>query len=76
MRAESLAATNQARLRLGTQNVVRIEPAVSAAPFGLDDYRRTINELLPAISGAVTAHRDRVRTMFLTEKAERFEPIK
>jgi hypothetical protein len=59
MRAESLAATNQARLRLGPQNVARIEPAVSAAPFGLDDYRRTINELLPAISGAVTAHRDR-----------------
>ena len=55
MRAESLAATNQARLRLGPQNVVRIEPAVSAAPFGLDDYRRTINELLPAISGPVTA---------------------
>jgi hypothetical protein len=76
MRADSLAATNQARLLLGPQNVVRIEPAVSTAPFGLDDYRRAINELLPAISGAVTAHRDWVRTMFLTEKAERFEPIK
>jgi hypothetical protein len=45
MRAESLAATNQAGLLLGPQNVVRSEPAVSAAPFGLDDYRRAINEL-------------------------------
>ena len=76
MRAQSLAATNQARLLLGPQNVVRVEPAVSAAPIELDDYRRAVNELLPAVSGAVSAHRDRVQTMFFSEKAERFEPVK
>ncbi len=73
---QSLAATNQARLLLGPQNVVRIEPAVSAAPIELDDYRRAVNELLPAVSGTVAAHRDRVQMMFLFEKAERFEPVK
>ena len=76
MRAQSLAVTNQARLLLGPQNVVRIEPAVSGAPIELDDYRRAVNELLPAVSNAVAAHRDRVQTMFLSEKAERFEPAK
>ena len=72
VRAQSLAATNQAKLLLGPKNVVRIEPAISAAPIEMDDYRRAVNELLPAVSGAVAAHRERVHTMFLSEKAERF----
>ena len=58
MRAQSLAATNQARLLLGPGNVVRIDPALSGGPIELDDYRRAVNELLPAVSGAVAAHRD------------------
>jgi uncharacterized protein len=75
MRAQSLAATNQARLLLGPRNVVRIDPSLSGGPIELDDYRRAVNELLPAVSGAVTAHRDRVHEIFLTEQASRFAPI-
>ena len=75
MRAQSLAATNQARLLLGPGNVVRIDPALSGGPIELDDYRRAVNELLPAVSAAVAAHRDRVQEMFLTEQASRFAPI-
>ena len=75
MRAQSLAATNQAKLLLGPANVVRIEPALSGGPIELDDYRRAVNELLPAVSNAVPAHRDRVQEMFLAMQAERFTPV-
>jgi hypothetical protein len=34
-----------------------------------------MDELLPAVAAAVAAHRDRVREMFLGEKAERFNPL-
>jgi uncharacterized protein len=75
MRAQSLAATSQARLLLGPANVVRIEPTLVGPPIELDDYRRTMDELLPAVSASVAAHRDRVEEMFLKTKAERFVPV-
>lgn len=75
MHAQSLAATNQARLLLGPQNVVRIDPAISGVPIELDDYRRAMNELLPAVGAAVAAHRDRVGSMFLAEEAAAFIPV-
>jgi patatin-like phospholipase/acyl hydrolase len=75
MRAQSLAATNQARLLLGPRNVVRIDPTLAGSPIELDDYRRAIDELLPAVSAAVATHRDRVREMFFGEKADRFVPV-
>lgn len=75
MRAQSFAATNQARLLLGPANVVRIDPTLVGPPIELDDYRRAMDELLPAVSAAVAAHRDRVRELFLAEKAERFIPV-
>ena len=74
MRAQSLAATNQARLLLGPSNVVRIEPSLTGGPIELDDYRRTVNELLPAVGNAVSAHRDRVRAMFLAIPLRRLSP--
>jgi patatin-like phospholipase/acyl hydrolase len=73
MRAQSLAATSQARLLLGPANVVRIDPTLVGPPIELDDYRRAMDELLPAVSAAVAAHRDRVQEIFLAEKAGRFE---
>ena len=75
MHAQSLAATNQARLLLGPQNVVRIDPAITGAPIELDDYRRAMDELLPAVAGAVAASRDRVSSMFLAQKAAPFVPV-
>lgn len=75
MRAQSLAATNQARLLLGPANVVRIEPTLVGPPIELDDYRRAMDELLPTVSASVAAHRDRVEEMFLKTKAERFVSV-
>jgi hypothetical protein len=34
-----------------------------------------MDELLPAVSASVAAHRDRVEEMFLKTKAERFVPV-
>ena len=75
MRAQSLAATNQARLLLGPSNVVRIEPTLVGPPIELDDYRRAIDELLPAAAASVAAHRSRVQEMFLTDAASKFAPV-
>jgi uncharacterized protein len=75
MHAQSLAATNQARLLLGPQNVVRIDPAIAGAPIELDDYRRAMDELLPAVGTSVAAHRDRVQEKFLTNRADVFVPF-
>jgi hypothetical protein len=34
-----------------------------------------MDELLPAVSAAVAAHRDRVKEMFLADKAQKFVPV-
>jgi uncharacterized protein len=75
MRAQSLAATSQARLLLGPANVVRIEPTLVGPPIELDDYRRAMDELLPTVSTSVAAHRARVEEMFLKSRADRFVPV-
>jgi hypothetical protein len=40
-----VAAASQARLLLGPQNVVRMDPMHVGAPIELDDYRRATDEL-------------------------------
>ncbi len=56
MRLQSLAATNQASLMIGPENLIRIDPAHGGTPIALDDYRRAVQELLPAVAPAVAAH--------------------
>jgi hypothetical protein len=75
MRAQSLAATNQARLLPGPANVLRIEPTSVGAPIELDDYTRAMNELLPASSASVAAHRTQVQEMFLRDVTKQFTPV-
>lgn len=75
MRAQSLAATSQARLLLGLANVVRIDPALVGPPIELDDYRRAMDELLPAASAAAAAQRGPIEEMFLADCAQQFVPI-
>jgi uncharacterized protein len=75
MRAQSLAATNQARLLLGPANVVRIEPSLTGGPIELDDYRRAVNELLPVVNDAVASNGDRGQSMFLARRSDRFLPV-
>ena len=75
MRAQSLAATSQARLLLGTCQRRQDDPTLVGPPIERDDYRRAMDELLPAVLASVAAHRDRVEEIFLKIKAERFVPV-
>ena len=62
-------------IRRFRSNGLRIEPALSGGPVELDDYRRSVNELLPVVGNAVAAHRDRVEDMFLATRSEMFTPV-
>lgn len=75
MRLQSLAATNQARLMLGPENVIRIDAPTTKPKIDLDDWRRSINELLPAVGGVISAHGGAIGAMFLTQPAVPFQPL-
>jgi patatin-like phospholipase/acyl hydrolase len=74
MRLQSLAAVNQARLLLGPQRVVRIEPPNFQAPIRMDDWRRSVENLVPAADEALLKFGDQVSTMFLRRAADPFVP--
>lgn len=75
LRAQSLAATNRARLLLEPASVVRIEPSLTGGSIELDDYRRAVNERLPVVDNTVMANRHRVKAMFLSCRSDRFTPV-
>jgi uncharacterized protein len=75
MRLQSLAATNQARLLLGPPQVVRIDPPEIQPPILLDDWARSVAELLPVIPSALAPHEQRIVDIFLSNPAEPFTPV-
>lgn len=48
MRLQSLSAVNQAKLLLGPPAVLRIDAPTGEQAIGLGDYRRAVDELIPA----------------------------
>jgi hypothetical protein len=74
MRLQSLAATNQARLLLGPPSVVRIDAPTNEQKIALDDWKRSVAELVPAAGQAIQKYGDAVAAMFLQEPAELFVP--
>lgn len=74
MRLQSLAATNQARLLLGPPQVVRIDPPNFLPAIKLDDWQRSVDELLPAAIAQLAPHDSRIKELFLTEHADPFIP--
>jgi hypothetical protein len=74
MRLQSLAATNQARLLLGPPAVRRIDPPGNPKPILLDDFRRSVDELVPAARSAVDTLGDQVAADFLATPASRYRP--
>ena len=75
MRLQSLAATNQVRLLLGPDRVVRIDAPTNEVKIALDDYRRAIGELVPAAEAAASEQGETVAQVFLTEPAASFVPV-
>jgi uncharacterized protein len=75
MRLQSLAATNQARLLLGPPSVVRLDAPTFEPPLRMDDWRRSVDKLVPAADEAVTAHGERIAGMFLADQAATYIPV-
>jgi len=75
MRLQSLAAVNQARLLLGPPAVRRIDPPANPNPIMLDDFRRSLDELVPTARNAVDQHGTRIAADFLASPADRFVPV-
>lgn len=75
MRLQSLSAINQARVLIGPPSVVRIDAPSNATPIALDDWRRSLDELIPAAALSVKNDGDRIAGMFLKESATIFTPV-
>jgi patatin-like phospholipase len=74
MRLQSLSATNQARLLLGPPAVRRIDPPPNPEPILLNDFRRSLTELVPAAREAVDKYGDQLAESFLSTPALRYRP--
>ena len=75
MRLQSLAATNQVRLLLGPPCVMRVDAPTFTPTIRMDDWRRSVDELVPAAHAALAAKGDEIAAMFLKETAEPFVPV-
>ena len=75
MRLQSLAATNQARLLLGPDQVIRIDAPTNEAKIAMDDCDRAVVELVPAAEAAVAERGEKVARVFLAEAAAPYEPV-
>ncbi|MCK1360481.1 patatin-like phospholipase family protein [Bradyrhizobium sp. 199] len=74
MRLQSLSATNQARLLLSPAAVRRIDPPFPAEPIALNDFRRSLTELIPAARAIVDQHGDQLARDFLSTPAPCYRP--
>ncbi len=75
MRLQSLAATNQTGLLLGPPQVVRIEPPVFDPPIRMDDWRRSVAELVPVAENIVTTDGAGLAALFLQSSAASYVPV-
>lgn len=75
MRLQSLAAINQARLLLGPPSVVRIDAPTFEPKLRMDDWRRSVTELVPAASQAVETHGLHLAAMMLREPTLPYFPV-
>jgi predicted acylesterase/phospholipase RssA len=75
MRLQSLATTNQSRLLLGPASVIRLDAPTFEPKIQMDDWRRSVAELVPAADAAVANEGDRIAAMFLKEVAVSFVAV-
>lgn len=75
MRLQSLAATNQARLLLGPPSVVRIDAPPFDPAIRMDDWPRSVAELMPAAEVSLQENGQIIADKFLREQASPFEAL-
>ena len=73
MRLQSIAATNQARLLLGPPSVVRLDAPTFEPKLRMDDWRRSVQEFVPAAQRAAIENGERIKPL-LSEPATPFVP--
>jgi hypothetical protein len=75
MRLQAMAATNQARLLVGFPSVIRLEAPVFQPTIALDDWRGSMEKLLPAAEAAVAANGEVISEVFLQTAADQYVPF-
>ena len=75
MRLQSLSAINQARLLLGPPSVHRIDPPSIAPPILLDDFGRSLTELVPAAKAAAERNGSELAEIFFGSEASTYVPV-
>jgi uncharacterized protein len=71
---QSLAATNQARLLLGPPAVVRLDAPPFEPKIRMDDWERSVAELVPAADAALANKSEDIAAIFLKGLAMPFVP--
>ena len=73
---QSLNVQGQAALLVGADQVVRVTPAsVGGRPIALDDWRRAVDELVPAAANALRRWEAEIASMFLRRPAPYTVPV-
>ena len=72
---QSLNAQGQATLLVGADRVVRVTPAsVAGEPIALDDWQRSVDELVPAAASALRRQGEEVASAFLRQPVLPYTP--
>ena len=72
---QSLNAQGQATLLVGADGVVRVTPAsVAGEPIALDDWQRSVDELVPAAASALRRQGEEVASAFLRQPVLPYTP--
>ena len=74
MRLQSLAA-NRARLVLAAPSVTRVDAPTFTPAIRMDDWRRSVAELVPAADAVLRDKADQIAALFLKQPAEPFVPV-
>ena len=72
---QSLNAQGQASLLIGADHVMRVKPPQALEGIVLDDWRRSVTDLVPAAVSVVDLLGDAIAHRFLTRPASPYTPF-
>ena len=72
---QSLNAQGQAGLLIGADHVTRVAPLAIAEPIVLDDWQRSVNELVPEAAAILDQRGEEIASKFLSRPAVPYTPF-
>lgn len=75
MSLQSQNAIGQARLLIGADRIMRVEPPIGSGTIALDDWVRAIERLPAAAKRALDTKGDLLASTFLTHPADEYSPV-